>query len=86
MLKATGYKTGRTTAVGWNDESSDPFRLRAFDIEDDSSVSWFAAQMTGVPLAWRNLPLGTLKSALVRMINFSQIRKPRTNASNKPVI
>jgi peptidoglycan/xylan/chitin deacetylase (PgdA/CDA1 family) len=80
MLKATGYKTGRTTAVGWNDERSDPFRLSAFDIEDDSSVPWFAAQMTGVPLAWRNLPLGTVKSILIRTLNFARIGKPQTNA------
>jgi peptidoglycan/xylan/chitin deacetylase (PgdA/CDA1 family) len=77
-LKATGYKTGRTTAVGWSDDKSDPFRLRAFDIEDDSSVEWFAAQMTGVPLAWRLLPLGAIKSALVKTLAFAQPR-------NKPV-
>jgi hypothetical protein len=66
--------------VGWNDERSDPFRLSAFDIEDDSSLPWFAAQMTGVPLAWRLLPLGTVKSILIRTLNFARLGKPQTNA------
>jgi peptidoglycan/xylan/chitin deacetylase (PgdA/CDA1 family) len=61
ILKAAGYKTGRTTDVGWNDERSDPFRLKAFDIEDDSSVSWFAAQLTGLTLMPRYLRLGRVR-------------------------
>ncbi|WP_254073916.1 polysaccharide deacetylase family protein [Burkholderia sp. S171] len=48
MLKAAGYRTGRTVDIGWNDESTDPFQLRALDIHDDSSVAWFAAQLTGI--------------------------------------
>jgi hypothetical protein len=36
--------------VGWNDERTDPFRLKAFDIPDDASVTWLAAQLTGIPL------------------------------------
>lgn len=68
ILKATGYKTARTTDVGWNDESSDPFRLKAFDIEDDSSVRWFAAQMTGLTLAPRYLRLGRVKRFGERML------------------
>lgn len=61
ILKSAGYKTGRTTDVGWNDESSDPYRLKAFDIEDDSSVHWFAAQLTGLTLAPRYLRLGKVR-------------------------
>ena len=83
ILKATGYKTARTTLVGWNDEKSDPYRLRAFDIEDNSSVQWFAAQMTGVPLAWRILPLGAIKAAFIRTLGLTGIRKTRTNAGNE---
>ncbi|CAB3804644.1 hypothetical protein LMG28614_06045 [Paraburkholderia ultramafica] len=61
LLKAAGYKTGRTTDVGWNDEGSDPFRLKAFDIEDDSSAQWFAAQLTGLTLVLRYLRLGRIR-------------------------
>jgi peptidoglycan/xylan/chitin deacetylase (PgdA/CDA1 family) len=58
MLKAAGYKTARTCDAGWNDRSSDPFRLRAFEIDDDSSLRWFAAQLTGIPLFLRHLRSG----------------------------
>lgn len=83
IAKATGYRTARTTAVGWTDAKSDPFRVRAFDIDDDGSVSWFAAQMTGVPMAWRNLPLGAVKSALAATLGLVQVWKPRADAANK---
>jgi peptidoglycan/xylan/chitin deacetylase (PgdA/CDA1 family) len=72
ILKAAGYKTGRTTDVGWNDERSDPFRLKAFDIEDDSSVPWFAAQLTGLTLMPRYLRLGRVRRLGARLFN-----KPR---------
>lgn len=53
VLKAAGYRTARTCDVGWNDGSTDPFRLRAIDIHDDSSLAWFIAQLTGIPLYLR---------------------------------
>lgn len=68
LLKAAGYKTGRTTDVGWNDESSDPFRLKAFDIEDDSSAQWFAAQLTGLTLVPRYLRLGGIRRFGARLL------------------
>ncbi|HEX7910441.1 MAG TPA: polysaccharide deacetylase family protein [Paraburkholderia sp.] len=69
ILKAAGYKTGRTTDVGWNDERSDPFRLKAFDIEDDSSVPWFAVQLTGLTLMPRYLRLGRVRRLGARLLN-----------------
>jgi peptidoglycan/xylan/chitin deacetylase (PgdA/CDA1 family) len=54
-LKRAGYTTGRTCDVGWNDERTDPFRLKAFDVGDDASVSWLAAHLTGIPLYLRYL-------------------------------
>jgi peptidoglycan/xylan/chitin deacetylase (PgdA/CDA1 family) len=69
ILKAAGYKTGRTTDVGWNDERSDPFRLKAFDIEDDSSVPWFAVQLTGLTLMPRYLRLGRVRRLGARLFN-----------------
>jgi peptidoglycan/xylan/chitin deacetylase (PgdA/CDA1 family) len=58
LLKAAGYRTARTCDVGWNDRSTDPFRLRAIDIHDDSSLTWFAAQLTGIPLFLRYMRHG----------------------------
>jgi peptidoglycan/xylan/chitin deacetylase (PgdA/CDA1 family) len=48
FVKAAGYKTARTCDIGWNDSSTDPFRLRAIIIDDDGSTRWFAAQLTGI--------------------------------------
>lgn len=53
LLRAAGYRTARTCDVGWNDDATDPFRLRAIDIHDDSSLAWFIAQLTGIPLFLR---------------------------------
>ncbi|QCP51763.1 polysaccharide deacetylase family protein [Trinickia violacea] len=55
FVKAAGYKTARTCDVGWNDSRTDPFRLRTIIITDDASPSWFAAQLTGIPLFLRYL-------------------------------
>jgi peptidoglycan/xylan/chitin deacetylase (PgdA/CDA1 family) len=75
ILKAAGYKTARTTDVGWNDEGSDPFRLKAFDIEDDSSVPWFAAQLTGLTLMPRYLRLGRVRRLGASLFNRSRLMK-----------
>jgi peptidoglycan/xylan/chitin deacetylase (PgdA/CDA1 family) len=58
LLKEAGYRSARTCDVGWNDRSSDPFRLRALEIDDDASIRWFAAQLTGIPPFVRNLRSG----------------------------
>jgi peptidoglycan/xylan/chitin deacetylase (PgdA/CDA1 family) len=57
-LRAAGYTTGRTCDIGWNDERTDPYRLRTFDIDDSSSLTWLAAQLTGIPLFLRYLRMG----------------------------
>jgi peptidoglycan/xylan/chitin deacetylase (PgdA/CDA1 family) len=57
-VKAAGYETARTCDVGWNDERTDPFRLKALDIADDASVTWLAAQLTGIPLYLRYVRQG----------------------------
>ncbi|WP_338861484.1 polysaccharide deacetylase family protein [Mycetohabitans rhizoxinica] len=53
LLRAAGCRTARTCDVGWSDDATDPFRLRAIDIHDDSSLAWFIAQLTGIPLLLR---------------------------------
>jgi peptidoglycan/xylan/chitin deacetylase (PgdA/CDA1 family) len=58
MLKAGGYRTARTCDLGWNNHKSDPYRLKAFDIQDDSTVEWFSAQLTGITLYLRYLRQG----------------------------
>jgi peptidoglycan/xylan/chitin deacetylase (PgdA/CDA1 family) len=53
FVKAAGYKTARTCDLGWNDSRSDPFRLKTIVIDDDATVPWFAAQLTGIPVFLR---------------------------------
>lgn len=48
LLKKVGYRSARTIDLGWNDETTDPFHLKALDIQDDASPAWFAAQLTGI--------------------------------------
>ncbi len=58
-VKAAGFKTARTCDVGWNDSQTDPYRLRTIIITDDASRSWFAAQLTGIPVFLRYLRGGS---------------------------
>ncbi|SAK49576.1 polysaccharide deacetylase [Caballeronia temeraria] len=55
FVKDAGYKTARTCDLGWNDGRSDPYRLKTIVIDDDASLSWFAAQLTGIPVFLRYL-------------------------------
>lgn len=57
-LRRAGYRTARTIEAGWNGPEADPFRLAAFPVSDDASVSWLAVQMTGVPAWLRRLRPG----------------------------
>jgi len=49
MLKADGYSSARSLDLGWNDENVDPFRLKALTIDDNCSVSRFAAELSLLP-------------------------------------
>jgi peptidoglycan/xylan/chitin deacetylase (PgdA/CDA1 family) len=60
VLKSAGYQSARTLDVGWNEEGSDPFRLKAVVVSDDSSRAWFAVQISGIPAYVRHLRGGSL--------------------------
>lgn len=47
MVKRAGYRSARTTRVGWNGPESDLFRLRIIATPDVASVSVLAAQLAG---------------------------------------
>jgi peptidoglycan/xylan/chitin deacetylase (PgdA/CDA1 family) len=55
ILRSAGYRTARTLDVGWNDAHSDPFRLKAVAVSDDSSCAWFAVQISLIPAYFRHL-------------------------------
>jgi peptidoglycan/xylan/chitin deacetylase (PgdA/CDA1 family) len=64
ILRELGYKSARTTDAGWNGGGSDPYRLKGFDIDDQSSTAWLRVQLTGLPYIVRYLRLGKLRRAL----------------------
>ena len=50
-VKKCGYKSGRTTDPGWNDRTSDLFRLKVVAmIPDNASRNMLCAHLTGLPL------------------------------------
>jgi peptidoglycan/xylan/chitin deacetylase (PgdA/CDA1 family) len=49
ILKEAGYRSARTADLGWNDQTTDIFRLRSILIADDASLSWLDAQLSHVP-------------------------------------
>ncbi|CAB3704175.1 polysaccharide deacetylase family protein [Paraburkholderia rhynchosiae] len=58
LVKAAGFRSARTCDIGWNDQRSDPFRLRTIIVDDTASTRRFAAQLTGIPLFLRYLKEG----------------------------
>lgn len=46
-LKRCGYRSGRTLDIGRNGVDADPYRLKAFSIEDDASINILRAQVSG---------------------------------------
>jgi peptidoglycan/xylan/chitin deacetylase (PgdA/CDA1 family) len=61
LLKAAGYLSARTIDVGWNDASTDPYKLRAISITDDASINLLAAQLSGITIFLRHLLKGSFK-------------------------
>ncbi len=63
-MRAADYRSARTIDVGWNDEKTDPFRLRVLSWTDSSSVNRLAADLTGVAGYLSRLRHGSLKRTL----------------------
>ena len=53
IVKAAGYRSARTTDVGWTDRNSDPFRLKITGVSDDASIDLVIAQLSGIA-PWLN--------------------------------
>jgi peptidoglycan/xylan/chitin deacetylase (PgdA/CDA1 family) len=50
LVKAAGYRSGRSMDLGLNDRDSDPYRLKIMGITDDASVNLMAVQLSGIPM------------------------------------
>lgn len=48
MVKKAGYLAARSIDIGWNDLRTDPYRLKRLGMDDDSTINYLAAQMTGL--------------------------------------
>lgn len=59
-LRSAGYRSARTLDIGWNDASTDPFRLKAVAVSDDSSRAWYAVEVALIPAFVRYLRSGSL--------------------------
>jgi len=53
LVKQAGYRSARTTDIGWNGPGADRFRLRMIGMPDTASVNVLAAHLAGVLFAKR---------------------------------
>ena len=49
IVKAAGYRSARTTDLGWNSISTPPYKLKAIPISDNAGLIRFRAELTTIP-------------------------------------
>ena len=49
IVKASGFRSGRTTDIGWNTPWTAPYQLKTVPIADDAGFALFRAQLTTIP-------------------------------------
>ena len=49
IIKAGGFRSARTTDIGWNTPDTPPYRLKAVPITDDAGLILFRAELTTIP-------------------------------------
>ena len=49
IVKASGFRSARTTDIGWNTLKTEPYRLKTIPIADDAGLTLFRAQLTTIP-------------------------------------
>lgn len=48
IVKADGFRSARTTDLGWNTLDTSPYRLKAIPITDDAGLTLFCAELTTI--------------------------------------
>lgn len=48
FVREAGYRSARTTDVGWTDLRSDPYRIKITGVSDDASIDLVIAQLSGI--------------------------------------
>ena len=57
IVKTAGFRSARTTVIGWNTLKTAPYQLKTVPIADDAGFALFRAQLTTIPQRlnkWRN--------------------------------
>ena len=49
IVKAGGFRSARTTDIGWNTLETAPYQLKTIPIADDAGITLFRAQLTTIP-------------------------------------
>ena len=49
IVKASGFRSARTTDIGWNTLDTPLYRLKAIPITDDAGLTRFRAELTTIP-------------------------------------
>lgn len=60
-LVMSGYRSGRTCDVGWNDIYSDPYQLKSIPIDDQAPTNLLSAHVCGLFAYFRYLCKGNIK-------------------------
>ena len=61
IVKTAGFRSARTTDIGWNTLETAPYQLKTIPIADDAGLALFRAQLTTIPQRlnkWRNSLFG----------------------------
>ena len=49
IVKTAGFRSARTTDIGWNTLKTAPYQLKTIPIADDAGLTLFRAQLTTIP-------------------------------------
>lgn len=49
IVKASGFRSARTTVIGWNTLETAPYQLKTIPIADDAGFALFRTQLTTIP-------------------------------------
>ena len=49
IVKTAGFRSARTTDIGWNTQKTAPYRLKTVPIADNADLTLFRAQLTTIP-------------------------------------
>ncbi len=49
VVKTSGFRSARTTDIGWNTLDTPPYRLKAVPITDTAGIMLFCAELTTIP-------------------------------------